>query len=112
MPMYTFRSDDPDASALDVDHGAVGLKGEHALNHEAYWDPTHRLHQRAVSEARAAFAAIYGDKPVDGSQPFGVSTISSKDGSVLEPDLLGTPTVATGESGDADESGSTRVQGA
>jgi len=93
---FTFRSDDPDASALDVDHGAVGLKAEQLMSHEAYFNPNHRLHHRAVSDVTAAFAAMYGEKPVGGFKG-AAQTINTATGEVMSADqlqqLYGSPTV-------------------
>ena len=88
MPTYTFNSADPDASALDVDHGPLGLIAERAMNHEAYTNRNHRLHYRAVSDARAALEAIYGDEPANGGQPFCGQTINSATGEVIDSNAL------------------------
>lgn len=97
MHSHTFLSHDPDTSALDVDHGEIGLRAERAMNNPAYWDQNHPHHFRAVSEVRSAFEVMYGDKPV-GGQPFsGHQTINAGTGEVMSADqlqkLYGAPTV-------------------
>jgi hypothetical protein len=74
---FRFNSKDPDASALDVSHGDIGLHAEKLMNHEAYTNPFHRLHHRAVSDVNAAFATLYGDKLLDGAQPYSTITIAT-----------------------------------
>lgn len=97
MHSHTFLSHDPDTSAMDVDHGELGLRAERAMNNPAYWNQNHPHHYRAVSEVRSAFEAIYGDKPVGGQAFNSLQTINTATGEVMAADqlqqLYGSPTV-------------------
>lgn len=75
MPTMSFLSEDPTLHALDVDHGQLGLEVERIMASPAYWDQSHPLHMRAVSDVTARLSVIHGQRPVEGGQPFAPMTI-------------------------------------
>jgi hypothetical protein len=101
MTTISFRSDRPDLGtpgkdSTDPSKVAIALAYERAMRSPAFFNKNDPGHYKALEDVEKFGRALFGDEPLAGGQPFGVSTISSVDGSVIERTLLGTPTVATG----------------
>jgi hypothetical protein len=90
MTTMSFSSVRPDLNDSLLEKGGnLGLHAALLSAHPAYLDPYHKDHLRVVGEVRDTYAAIYGDTPIPDGQGFETMTFAT-----------GTPTVATGESGD------------
>ena len=86
----TFSSSDPDAWMIDHKLAELPQQTEKALGDPAYWNSNHPHHHRAVAEVNAGIDTFSGGtgtqapRTVHGGQPFGVFTIDSSDGSMVD----------------------------
>ena len=93
---FSFRSDRPDLSSADSYFDQPGSEAaskvlarryEEVINSPEFLDRNHRMHAKAVADARTLAETLYGDAPVGGFAGSGI-TIDTGTGEVVTSEQL------------------------